>query len=208
MAGTPTRTSMTVEQFFREYPDDGKQYELIDGELRELTTPNIRHQRVETRLFRLLDGEVAGIGGEIIRNVGVVVATDVVQVPDLVILLQPTQQSELDYGLVAPPDLVIEILFAQHRPVRPYGEGRSVRRSRRARTVARQPGGAHDRRLRAHGRPLRAARAGGARRAGALHRTAGALVPGVGRGRRLILDPGDFPRPGGHSIVHNGVSIS
>ena len=110
MASTPTRTRMTAEQFFREYPDDGNRYELVDGELREMTTPNIRHQRIETGLFRLLDNEVLRIGGEIFRSVGVIVADDTVQVPDLVILTQRVQQSDLEYGLVAPPDLVIEIL--------------------------------------------------------------------------------------------------
>ena len=38
-----------VAMTYRDYvalPDDGKRYEVLDGELCEMTGPNIRHQRV------------------------------------------------------------------------------------------------------------------------------------------------------------------
>ena len=111
MSLTQPRTRLTADQFFRDLPADGKRYELIDGELREMTTPNIKHQQIARGFFRLLDPEVTRVGGQVFSpGVGIVLSDGVVQVPDLVVLTRPLEQSNLEYGLVIPPDLVIEIL--------------------------------------------------------------------------------------------------
>jgi Uma2 family endonuclease len=62
MAVRPQGTRLTAEQFFRETPSDGKRYELIDGELHELTPLSIRHQTIARDLFRLLAPEVTSTG--------------------------------------------------------------------------------------------------------------------------------------------------
>lgn len=112
MATTQSRSRLDADQFFA-LPDDGKRYELVDGELIEMTTPNIRHQRIAWRLGRLIFPEVSKSGGEVFcPGVGIVVSKKVVQVPDLVVLTRPLQQAEIDYGLTYPPDLVVEILSA------------------------------------------------------------------------------------------------
>ena len=108
VAGTGAR--LTAEQFFRNYPDDDKRYELIDGELREMTTPNIRHQDIQGLLFLLLHAAVIPHGGRVWTGVGVAVAQDRFQVPDLTVLTRPLKQTNLEYGLESPPDLVVEIL--------------------------------------------------------------------------------------------------
>lgn len=110
MAVTTRGTRLTAAEFFA-LESDGKAYELIDGELREMTTPNIGHQRITFRLGRTIEPEATCLGGEVFcPGVGVVVEEAIVQVPDLVVVTQPIQQPNLDYGLVTPPDLVIEIL--------------------------------------------------------------------------------------------------
>lgn len=108
VAGTGAR--FTTEQFFRNYPDDDRRYELIDGELREMTTPNIRHQDIQGLLFLLFHAAVVPHGGRVWTGVGVAVAADRVQVPDLTVLTRPLDQTNLEYGLESPPGLVVEIL--------------------------------------------------------------------------------------------------
>ena len=39
-------------------PDDGRRYEILDGELYVSPTPFIRHQLVSQNLFRILDRHV------------------------------------------------------------------------------------------------------------------------------------------------------
>src|SRR5262245_6061004 len=46
---------------YRDYtalPDDGKRYELYDGELVEVTSPTLRHQRAVRQLVGILDRHV------------------------------------------------------------------------------------------------------------------------------------------------------
>lgn len=47
-------TPFTVHDL-EEMPDDGRRYELIDGELLVSPAPGLRHQTVALRLYRLLD---------------------------------------------------------------------------------------------------------------------------------------------------------
>ncbi len=118
MAVRPQGMRLTAEQFFREYPSDGKRYELIDGELHEMTPPSIRHQTIARDLFRLLDPEVTGMGGEVFSpGIALILDGGTVLVPDLVVLTRRLELPRLDYGIQNPPDIVIEILSpstAQH----------------------------------------------------------------------------------------------
>lgn len=63
MAVRPHGTRLTAEQFFRDYPSDGKRYELIDGELHAMTTPSIKHQRICGQLLLLFHSVVSTTGG-------------------------------------------------------------------------------------------------------------------------------------------------
>ncbi len=111
MAVHPPGTRLTAEQFFRDYPSDGKRYELIDGELREMTTANIRHQRICGRLYLLFHAVLSTTGGEVFPpGVGVAISDGTVLVPDLVVLTQRSEQADTEYGLTTVPDIVVEIL--------------------------------------------------------------------------------------------------
>jgi len=100
---------------YRDYaalPDDGKRYEIHDGELSVMSAPTLQHQIVSANLFRVLDAHVRA------RNLGLVlyapldvilVDTTVLQ-PDLVYLDPERLSAGSQRGVEGPPTLVVEIL--------------------------------------------------------------------------------------------------
>jgi Uma2 family endonuclease len=108
--GTDLRwTSADLEGF----PDDGKRYEIIDGELHVSKQPNWFHQRAATRLGRLLDvwSEETGLG---LANSapGLIFADDDDVAPDVVWISNERLATalEADGKLHAAPELVVEVL--------------------------------------------------------------------------------------------------
>jgi len=91
-------------------PDDGKQYELLDGDLFVTPAPSPLHQRASKRLQRQLEryfeerhlGEVFNAPLDVILT-----PRDVVE-PDLVVVTDPQQISRR--GIEGAPALVVEIL--------------------------------------------------------------------------------------------------
>jgi Uma2 family endonuclease len=94
------------------WPDDGRRYELYDGEVRVVPSPILLHQVVAGHLYTALNDYVRQHGGTVVFAPLDVVLTeyDVVQ-PDL-LLFTPERQHLLDPATVVrvPPDLAIEIL--------------------------------------------------------------------------------------------------
>jgi Uma2 family endonuclease len=94
------------------FPDDGKLYELIRGELFVNPPPSIRHQRVsreiQLRLIRQLED---GLRGEVLNApVGVRLADEDVLEPDLVVVLPEHADRVGEQAIMGAPDLVVEIL--------------------------------------------------------------------------------------------------
>ena len=104
-----TKTMLTVDDYFA-LPDDGKQYELLAGELYVNPTPAFRHQDVAKRLFRILDEFFEGraLGEVFFAPLGVVLGQHDVAEPDLVVVSDPLQFSQR--GIEGAPLLVVEIL--------------------------------------------------------------------------------------------------
>jgi Uma2 family endonuclease len=104
-----TRTLITADDYFA-LPDDGKQYELLAGELYVNPTPSFPHQDVAKRLFRQLDEffEGKGLGEVFFAPLGVVLGQHDVAEPDLMVVADPSQFSQR--GIEGPPLLVVEIL--------------------------------------------------------------------------------------------------
>jgi len=93
-------------------PGDGKRYEIIDGDLSMTPAPSPEHQRVLGRLFRQLDEVVRRnqLGEVFISPIDIVLSmTNVVQ-PDLVFISEEQKHIVTKRNVVAPPDLVVEIL--------------------------------------------------------------------------------------------------
>ena len=94
------------------WPEDGRRYELYDGEVYEVPSPILLHQIVAGRLYATLNDHVRQHGGIVVFAPLDIVLTDydVVQ-PDLLLFTKERQ------GLLhlrkpnrVPPDLAIEIL--------------------------------------------------------------------------------------------------
>lgn len=98
---------------YREYcllPEDGRRWELVDGDLLVSPSPTPRHQTVSRRLqFALMDQlEQPGLAQVFNAPMDVVLSdTDVVQ-PDLLVVADPAAVG--DKAIVGVPDLVVEIL--------------------------------------------------------------------------------------------------
>jgi Uma2 family endonuclease len=109
------RTAWTYEDYAA-LPDDGKRYEIHDGELCEMTGPNTLHQVVSANLFRVVDAHVRA------RNLGLVLfapldvilseqlsETTVLQ-PDLIYVDSSRRGVLKMRGVEGAPTLAVEIL--------------------------------------------------------------------------------------------------
>jgi Uma2 family endonuclease len=94
-------------------PDDGKRYEIVDGELYVSKQPDMQHQIVCSRLITLLNMWSMSSGtGEAIGEPGLVFADDDDVVPDVVWISDERFATTLqeDGKFHTCPELVIEVL--------------------------------------------------------------------------------------------------
>ncbi len=97
-------------------PDDGKRYEIIEGELFALTGPNLWHVTAVANLTALLLPYVSAIGGRFYPAVFdlFLVGANPVQ-PDLAVTLPGSTVRRVGRGVEGPPDLVIEVISPSNR---------------------------------------------------------------------------------------------
>ncbi|MGH7898466.1 MAG: Uma2 family endonuclease, partial [Candidatus Binatia bacterium] len=102
---------LTYEDY-AELPDDGKQYEILDGELFVSPAPVPRHQRVSRNLLRVLDDHVRGheLGEVLVSPIDVILAPTTIAQPDLLFIRTGRGAIVTERAVEGPPDLVIEIL--------------------------------------------------------------------------------------------------
>ncbi len=100
-------------------PEDGKRYEVIDGELFKTAAPMKKHQKLSKRLADLLyEQEKAGLGEMYYAPVDVRLYTNGIVQPDLLFLRQERLGIYHPSGLVeGAPDLMVEILSPSTRGV-------------------------------------------------------------------------------------------
>jgi len=111
-----TSTKLTYEDY-QSLPDDGRRYEIIDGELYVNAAPNTRHQRVSRRLVLALGAfvEAKHLGELFYAPYDVVFSEiDVVQ-PDIVFISAARLHLITTKNLQGAPDLAIEILSDSNR---------------------------------------------------------------------------------------------
>lgn len=91
-------------------PDDGKQYELEQGNLFVTPSPSPAHQRISRRLQRQLEDyfHARSIGEVFNAPIDLVLTNHDVLIPDLVVVSDPRHITRR--GIEAPPLLVVEIL--------------------------------------------------------------------------------------------------
>ena len=109
---------MTVQMRFtsrdlESMPDDGKRYEIVDGELIVSKQPHYYHQRVCSNLCFVLESWIRGTGsGQVSIAPGLIFADDDDVAPDIVWLSTTRLGAVLseDGKLHAAPELVVEVL--------------------------------------------------------------------------------------------------
>ncbi len=97
---------------YRQLPDDGKRYEIIDGELFVSPSPTTTHQKVSKRLqFALMTQvENKGLGVVFDAPVDVIFGATCVVVPDLLVMDSTRKNRISERGIEGAPDLIVEIL--------------------------------------------------------------------------------------------------
>jgi Uma2 family endonuclease len=107
----PAATTWTAEMV-RALPDDGKRYEVIDGELFVTPAPTFHHQRAAFELGTRLQPYVAahGIGVVVLAPADVLAAEHVMVQPDVFVARLIERRQPASWKDVGTPLLVVEIL--------------------------------------------------------------------------------------------------
>lgn len=111
MAMTPARVVLT----YRDYaalPDDGRRYEIHEGELSVTAAPRTRHQEIIGNLFAALRAHVIarGLGKVFVSPIAVVLSDVSVVEPDIVYVATERLGIVSERGIEGPPTLVVEVL--------------------------------------------------------------------------------------------------
>ncbi len=95
---------------YRHFPDDGKRYEILDGEIYMTPSPSPRHQYVSKRLQRVFEQYFEERLGYQVFNapLDVILADDDIVQPDLLVVAERPQISAR--GIEGAPIVVVEIL--------------------------------------------------------------------------------------------------
>jgi Uma2 family endonuclease len=109
---TPERTKPFTYADYLNLPDDGKRYEIIDGELYMVPAPTLDHQRsVREFLFVLTDFFKKHPIGEVFPAPTDVIFSEInVLQPDIVVVLKEKFDILTRENIRGTPDLVLEVL--------------------------------------------------------------------------------------------------
>jgi len=108
-------TAARVVLNYRDYaalPNDGRRYEIHEGELSVTPAPSPKHQIVSANLVRALDAHVRSrrLGLVLYAPLDIILSDTTVVQPDIVYLDQTRAGAITSRGIEGPPTLVIEIL--------------------------------------------------------------------------------------------------
>jgi Uma2 family endonuclease len=115
MAATKPAGTWTYDDLFA-LPDDGRRYEIIEGEIYEMPSPSWNHATTIMNLIALLLPVVARLDG-LLRTAPLDVffpGADPVE-PDILVILPGSNAVGGQRGVEGPPDLVIEVLSPSNR---------------------------------------------------------------------------------------------
>ncbi len=93
-------------------PDDGRRYELIDGELLVTPSPSWSHQRVVGALFAILRQHVRArqLGEVVVSPFDVILTPKNAPQPDIVFVAREREDRVSERGVEGAPTLVVEVL--------------------------------------------------------------------------------------------------
>ncbi|MBS4029624.1 MAG: Uma2 family endonuclease [Ignavibacteriales bacterium] len=104
---------------YRSFPDDGKHYQIINGELFMSPSPRFFHQHIVFNILRSLGNflETNPLGVAVSAPMDVILSeTDVVQ-PDILVILNENKHIITVDNIVGAPDFIIEILSPSNRVI-------------------------------------------------------------------------------------------
>lgn len=95
-----------------EIPNDGKRYEILEGELSVTPAPNPRHQATSGNLFFLMTQHIKanGLGTLFHAPIDLILESVSVLQPDLVFVAKHRETIITERAIEGAPDLVVEIL--------------------------------------------------------------------------------------------------
>lgn len=107
----PGPIKLTYEDYV-ELPDDGRRYEILDGELEVSPAPAPQHQAVSRNLLWLLHGHVRDreLGSVYCAPIDVILAQTSIVQPDLVFVAIGRTSLVTARAIEGPPDLMVEII--------------------------------------------------------------------------------------------------
>ena len=104
------RGNFTYEDL-RYTPDDGKRYEVLEGDLIVSPSPKVKHQRIVHKLAMLLGRvEAARLGVALLARMDVVLSEGDVVEPDLLFIATDRLGIVTEDNVQGAPDLVVEII--------------------------------------------------------------------------------------------------
>ncbi len=128
-SGRAIRTKLDWKDY-EELPEDGKRYEILNGDLFVSPSPSVNHQRIVGRLYRLLFAalEATGKGEVFLSPLDVRLSRfDIVQ-PDLV-FISNERLGIVGDKIIGAPDMAVEVLSKSTR-----NRDRGVKHRRYAKT--------------------------------------------------------------------------
>jgi Uma2 family endonuclease len=104
-------SKLTYEDYVT-LPNDGRRYEILDGELAVSPSPRTLHQRVAARLLVTIENwlRLRPIGEVFIAPCDVILDKTTVVVPDLVFVSSARASIVTERAIEGAPDLLVEIL--------------------------------------------------------------------------------------------------
>jgi Uma2 family endonuclease len=115
MAQSKPAGTWTYDDLFA-LPDDGRRYEIIEGELYEMPSPSSIHALTIMNLILALAPIISRLGGQLLTAPLDVFfpGANPVQ-PDIVVMLPNSSARLVPRGIEGPPDLLIEVLSPSNR---------------------------------------------------------------------------------------------
>ena len=103
---------LTYSDYVQSTPPDSGHYQLIQGELITMTSPNTRHQRIIRLLTKSLESylEKYPIGEIFLSPMDVVFADGDVYQPDILFILESNKHIIEETKINGVPDLIVEVL--------------------------------------------------------------------------------------------------
>jgi len=107
----PEASKLTYEDYVT-LPNDGRRYEILDGELTVSPSPRTLHQRVALRLLFVVESWLRQhrLGEVFIAPCDVILDRTTIVVPDLVFVSQTRAAIVTERAIEGAPDLIVEIL--------------------------------------------------------------------------------------------------